>query len=68
MVARNVCRGGTWDGVREEARPYVRFENNLVGEDVGFEEPPPRGFRLRDDSAAYTMGFEPIPLDKIGIQ
>lgn len=67
VVARNVCQGGVWDGVREEARSYVVFENNLTSGDAGFVEPPPKSFRLRDDSPACALGFEPIPIEKIGV-
>ena len=67
IVARNISQGGKWDGVRDEARRYVTFENNLVDKDAGFVEPPPGNFQLRDDSPAYGLGFKPIPIEKIGL-
>jgi len=67
IVARNISYGGRWDGVREEARPYVTFEDNLLDEDPGFVETPPKSFQIRDDSSAYKLGFKPIPSEKIGL-
>ena len=67
LVARNISRGGQWDGVRDEARSYVTFKDNLVDVDVGFVEEPPESFLLRDDSPAYTLGFKRIPTEKIGL-
>jgi len=67
VVARNVSQGGRWDGVQDQARPYVTFEDNLVDEDPHFVEPPPKNFQLRDDSPAYELGFKPIPIEKIGL-
>jgi hypothetical protein len=66
LVARNIFQGGNWDGVREEARPYVTFQDNMVDEEAGFLGTPPEDFRLRDDSPAYAIGFQKIPVEKIG--
>lgn len=67
MVARNISQGGKWDGVRDEARSYVTFEDNMIDEDPGFVGTPPESFQLRDDSPAYKLGFKPIPVEKIGL-
>ena len=67
IVARNISQGGKWDGVRDEARSYVIFENNMIDEDPGFVGTPPESFQLRDDSPAYKLGFKPIPVEKIGL-
>ncbi|MHC4118189.1 MAG: right-handed parallel beta-helix repeat-containing protein, partial [Planctomycetota bacterium] len=67
VVARNVCSGGTWDGVNKAARPYVMFSDNHVTEDLLFKGTPPQTFELRDNSPAYNVGFEPIPVDRIGL-
>ncbi len=67
IVARNISQGGKWDGVQEQARGYVTFEDNLVDEDLRFVEEPPKNFQLRDDSPAYKLGFKPIPIEKIGL-
>ena len=68
IVARNISSGGRWDGVRDDARAYVTFEDNLVDEAPGFLEAPPKSFQIRDDSPAYKLGFKPIPIDKIGLR
>ena len=67
VVACNISQGGRWDGVHNQARSYVTFENNLVDQDPGFVETPPWGFELRDDSPARKLGFRSIPADKIGL-
>jgi hypothetical protein len=67
-VACNISVGGKWDGVHNQARPYVTFEDNMIDQDPGFVGTPPESFQLRDDSPAYKMGFKPIPVDKIGLQ
>jgi hypothetical protein len=67
IVACNICWGGKWDEVYDQARIYVKFEDNLVDEDPGFVEEPPRSFQLRDNSPAYKLGFKPIPIEKIGL-
>ena len=66
LVARNIFLGGNWDGVREEARPYVTFQDNLVDQDVRFIGEPPADFRLQDDSPAFAVGFQRIPVEEIG--
>ena len=67
IVARNISQGGKWDGVRDEARSYITFEDNMIDEDPGFVGTPPESFQLRDDSPAYKLGFKPIPVEKIGL-
>ncbi len=48
------------------ARDYVTFEDNLTNQDPHFVRCPPKSFQLRNDSPAYTLGFKPIPIEKIG--
>jgi hypothetical protein len=67
VVARNISVGGRWDGVHPRARKYVKFEDNLIDEDPHFAVAPPKGFALRDDSPAFDLGFQRIPLEKIGL-
>jgi hypothetical protein len=38
-----------------------------VDADPLFHGPPPRTFRLQEDSPAYKLGFKPIPFEKIGL-
>ena len=67
VVARNISVGGTWDGVRDEARSYVTFADNLIDADPHFEGTPPENFQLRDDSPAYGFGFQRISTEGIGL-
>ncbi len=67
VVARNIFHGGRWDGIHAAARPYVKLADNLIDEDPRFVDAENRDFRLRDDSPAWALGFEPIPLDRIGL-
>ena len=75
-VLRNVSIGGTWDGVHAEARRYQTIESNLVDVDPRFAAPDrigegkhPRAvdFALRPDSPAWDIGFEKLPLQRIGL-
>ena len=67
VVARNISVGGKWDGVRDEARAYVAFADNLIDAAPHFEGIPPENFQLRDDSPAYKFGFKRIPIEQIGL-
>ena len=67
VMARNICWGGPWGWTQAEALPLVKFEDNLINVDPRFAGKPPADFRLTEDSPAYKLGFEPIPLEKIGV-
>jgi hypothetical protein len=67
VVARNICVGGRWDDVETRARPLVRFENNLIGADPHFIDRAAGNFQLKPDSPAWALGFERIPIDRIGL-
>ena len=59
--------GGPWGWTQAEALPLVKFEDNLINVDPRFAGKPPADFRLKVESPAYKLGFEPIPLEKIGV-
>jgi hypothetical protein len=44
----------------------VTFEDNLVDQDPRFVDPAHQNFQLRSGSPAYKLGFQRIPLDRIG--
>ncbi|MFW5693306.1 MAG: hypothetical protein ACOCWL_03730 [Thermoguttaceae bacterium] len=67
VIARNIFHGGRWDGIHAAARPYVELADNLIDEDPRFVDPENGDFRLRDDSPAWALGFERIPVEKIGL-
>jgi hypothetical protein len=67
VVTRNISRGGRWDEVSSDAKPYVTFLDNCVDEDPRFEGRPPETFALEDSSPAFKLGFQRIPFEKIGL-
>jgi len=68
VVERNISVRGRWLDIEKAARPLVRFEDNLVDQDPLFFDEAVLDFRLRGDSPAWKIGFEPIPLEKIGLE
>ncbi len=75
-VVGNVSFGGKWDGVYDQARQYQTIENNLVDSDPHFKTPQrigagqsPRAvdFALEANSPAWGLGFEQLPLEKMGL-
>ena len=67
VIARNICQGGRWDGIHTAARPYVKLTDNLLDADPCFVDAEKQDFRLRDDSPAWALGFQAIPIDQIGL-
>lgn len=65
-IARNICVGGRWGDFENKAKPLVNFQDNLIDQDPRFVDAANRDFRLRDDSPALKLGFQPIPIEKIG--
>ena len=70
-LTRNVAWGGAeqWTGFhRTEDKGAWVIENNLVGADPRFRNPARDDYRLRPASPARSIGFEPLPLAKMGVQ
>ena len=67
VVTRNICVGGKWDEIEAKAKPGVSFVDNLVGEDPQFVDAAHENFQLKDSSPAFKLGFERIPVEKIGL-
>ncbi len=67
LIARNICVGDTWDRISEGAMPYVALEGNLIDQDPHFLDPDSLDFQLRDDSPAFDLGFQRIPIEEIGL-
>lgn len=76
LVVRNVSIGGKWDGVHGGARKYQTIHDNLVDVDPRFATPDrfrnrgmprPTDFALRPDSPAFSVGFTPLPLERMGL-
>ena len=66
LIARNICVGGEWEDIEDAARPLVRFESNLLGQDRHFVDPAHGNSQLRPDSPAFKLGFQRIPIERIG--
>ena len=67
VIVRNLFVGGKWDGIHEQARPYQMLKDNLIDVDVHFVTKDEADFRLKKDSPAFDVGFEVIPVEKIGL-
>ena len=53
----------------EQIRAVLARSGNIVSDnDPGFIDPENGDFRLKADSPAALIGFEPIPFDKIGVR
>jgi hypothetical protein len=67
-IARNICVGGKWLEIGWHADPKRQeVRDNYVGDDPGFRDRARLDFRLKQDSPAWRIGFQPIPLDRIGL-
>jgi len=73
-VVRNVFWKGNGLDIWQTARPYVEVEGNMQDAGASFRWPDrllrgpssPKDFELKADGPAAAMGFEPIPLGRIG--
>ena len=66
VVAKNIAWRGTWEEVDPRIRQLVADSNNLVGIDPRFRDGPHDDFRLQYDSPAHSIGFQEIPIMRIG--
>ena len=67
VIRRNISFGGKWLRAADKTMPHIKFENNLVDTDPHFFDPSRQDFRLRTDSPAFPLGFQQIPIEKIGL-
>jgi hypothetical protein len=68
VIARNIICRGDGNQIEEAAKPGLRLQDNLAIVDPRFVDERRRDFRLREDSPALTLGFEHLPLERIGLQ
>jgi len=71
VVARNICVGKWLNVYWHATAAMLQIENNLTNVEPGFvrlpqEQAKATDFTLRADSTAWQLGFQPIPLEKIG--
>jgi hypothetical protein len=68
-VVQNICVGGKWLEVGWHATPrMIDVQDNYVGPEPGFVSTTPIPFALKPSSPVWQLGFQPIPLEKIGLQ
>jgi hypothetical protein len=73
VVARNVCVGKWLKVYWHATLPMLRLENNLTNINPRFVGEPgepvrAKDFALQADSPAWKLGFEKIPVERIGPQ
>jgi|GEM_PF-1575271 len=68
VIVRNLFRGGHGNYIEATARPGLRLEDNLEDEDPRFVDEDCLDFRLREGSPAWKLGFQAIPVERIGLQ
>jgi hypothetical protein len=67
-ITRNISVGGRWLDLANGLTDKVVFLiDNLVDTDPGFVDRAKGNFALKSDSPALDLGFEPIPIEKIGL-
>jgi hypothetical protein len=73
-IVRNIFEGEPWLDPRgfqlaeAEQRGWVRITDNLIGADAKFVDRHGGDFHLAEDSPAREIGFQEIPVEKIGLQ
>ena len=56
-----------WDDIAPNIRSLVTLEDNLINQDPHFVNEWTADFELRDDSPAWKLGFQKIPVREIGL-
>lgn len=73
-IVGNIFDGGQWLDARgftrrqAEERGWARFENNLLDAGPNFVDRNAADYRLLSDAPARDIGFEDIPMERIGLQ
>lgn len=73
-LLRNVCHDGQCIGLMNNlTEDTVLMKDNWTEGDPGFirslpENPAPEDFRLKPSSPVWELGFQPIPVAKIGVR
>jgi len=67
VILRNVCWGGRWDDIEPVARPMLTFQDNLLDQDPLFVDAANGNYQLREDSPAYRLGFQRLPIEQMGL-
>lgn len=66
-IVRNISVGGRWIDLYDNLTDkIVTIRDNIIDSNAGVEVTD-RGVRLRKDSPAFKIGFQSIPVEKIGL-
>jgi hypothetical protein len=66
-IIRNISVGGRWIDLYDNLTDkIITIRDNIIDGDAGVEVTA-KGIRLRTDSPAFKLGFQPIPVEKIGL-
>lgn len=68
VIARNIQWRGRWADLGLKEKSVLKIEQNLLDEDPHFVDEEHQNFQLRDDSPAYQLGFQKIPIEQIGLK
>jgi hypothetical protein len=69
VVARNICLGGKWLNIGWHAKTnLVEIVGNYVSAETNWVNASQLDFRLAKDAPVWNAGFQPIPLERIGLQ
>ncbi|MBR5627278.1 MAG: right-handed parallel beta-helix repeat-containing protein, partial [Thermoguttaceae bacterium] len=71
VISRNVCYQTNGDysnthWIQKEARPYLRIEDNIIGEDPGFVDAEHGDYHFKPGSPALKAGIPSVPYEKAG--
>jgi hypothetical protein len=67
IVDRNISVNSQFDRMCAQAEEFGHIGRNLIGEDPLFVDANNNDYRLRPESPALKLGFQPIPTDRIGV-
>lgn len=66
-ILRNISVGGRWIDLYDNLTDkIITIRDNITEGNAGVEVTS-KGVRLRKDSPAFQLGFQPIPVEKIGL-
>ncbi len=66
-ILRNISVGGRWDDINRQTRKYQVVRDNLVDKAPHFVDAGKGDFGLKPTSPAWKLGFQRIPIEKIGL-
>ena len=70
VIAHNISVGATWLSIRLEQpadRKFLQIRDNVVDQTVHFADLQQMNFAIPPNSPVYRMGFQPIPVEQIGL-